>query len=226
MAQAGIHALVGAAFRKIIPKQEWLVLGVILGSIFPDLDNYGVAIATLARWNTEGIHRTFTHSLFTILAVALVFFLIGRVTKQKSWIGFGLGFGIGIGLHIVLDLLLWFNGVELLWPFGGWVNLWENTQPPVWFDKFLEPAEFLFFALFFFWLLIEARKNKTDTEFQKTLRIWMIVMAVLLVVFTPLTYIMSNGYQTIFGAFYLISITAAFIITIRMRKTIEAFSDD
>jgi membrane-bound metal-dependent hydrolase YbcI (DUF457 family) len=226
MAQAGIHALVGAAFRKIIPKQEWLMLGVILGSIFPDMDNFGVAIATLAKWNTEGIHRTFTHSIITILVVVLVFLLIGKVIRQKSWIGFGLGFGIGIGLHIMLDLLVWFNGVELLWPFGGWVNFWENTHPPVWFEKLLEPTEFLFFALFFYWLLMVARKHKTDTEFQKTLRIWMIAMAVLLVVFTPLAYIMSNGYQTIFGAFYLFSITAAFVITIRMRKTVKAFSND
>ena len=32
MAQAGIHALVGAAVRKISPNREWLMLGIILGS--------------------------------------------------------------------------------------------------------------------------------------------------------------------------------------------------
>jgi membrane-bound metal-dependent hydrolase YbcI (DUF457 family) len=28
----------------------------------------------------------------------------------------GLGLGIGILMHILLDLLVWFNGVEILWP--------------------------------------------------------------------------------------------------------------
>ena len=45
------------------------MLGLVLGSMFPDLDNYAVAIATLAKLSPAGLHRTFTHSLFTILAV-------------------------------------------------------------------------------------------------------------------------------------------------------------
>lgn len=222
MAQAGIHGLLGVTFRKVLPKTEWLMLGIILGSIFPDLDNFGVAIATLAGWSTEGIHRTFTHSLFTVLVTILVFVLISKLSKQKNWTGFGYGLGIGIALHIVLDLLLWFNGVELLWPIGGWVNLWENANPPVWFTKFLDPAEFLFLALFFIWLDRIARRQKTDNHFLKALRVWIIAMVVLLIVFTPLAYLMSKGYQTIFGAFYLVSIAAALIITIRMRRTLEA----
>ena len=119
MAQAGMHALVGTLARKVSPKREWLMLGIILGSLFPDLDNYAVAIATLAKLDTHGLHRTFTHSIFTILVAIAVFFVIGQVSKQPRWTTLGLGFGIGIGLHIALDLLIWFNGVELLWPLGG-----------------------------------------------------------------------------------------------------------
>jgi len=223
MAQAGIHALVGAATRKITPSREWLMLGIILGSLFPDLDNFAVAVATLARWDTHGLHRTFTHSLLAILVALGIFIIIGQVSKQPRWTHLGFGLGIGIGLHIALDLLIWFNGVELLWPLGGWVNLWENATPPTWFTKFMDPAEFLFFALFFAWLVKVARTHKTDTKFLPTLRVWMIAMIVLLIIFTPLVYLMSKGFQTIFGAFYLISLTAAFVITIRMRQTVEAF---
>jgi membrane-bound metal-dependent hydrolase YbcI (DUF457 family) len=223
MAQAGIHALVGAAFRKVTPKREWLMLGVILGSIFPDLDNYTVAVATIAKLNSHGLHRTFTHSIFTILAVFVVFFILAQARKEPRWTNFGIGFGAGIGLHILLDLLVWFNGVELLWPFGGWVNFWEGIQPPGWFAKLLDPAEFAFFALFLAWLAKTAQANRTDTKSLGMLRGWMIAMVVLLVVFTPLGYIMSKGFLTIFGVFYLISITAAFIITIRMRQTVEVF---
>lgn len=221
MAQAGIHALFGAAMRKVVPKMEWVLLGVLLGSIFPDLDNFGIAIATVTKWDTQGIHRTFTHSLFTILVAVAVFTIYALVRKQRQWKSFGVGFGFGIGLHILLDLILWFNGVELLWPFGGWVNLWAKATLPTWFTKFMDPAEFLFLALFFIWLGNAAKIHKTDTQHLKTLRIWIIAMVVLLVIFTPLAYLMSKGFQTIYGAFYLISLTAAFIITIQMRKTVE-----
>ncbi len=225
MAQAGMHALVGAAVRKFAPKSEWLVLGIILGSIFPDLDNYLVAVATLTGLKTEGLHRTFTHSIFTILAAILVFWVISLALHQPRWANLGLGFGVGIGLHIVLDLLIWFNGVELLWPFGGWLNLWAGVTPPAWFAKLLDPAEFLFFALFFAWLANAARGSTTDLEFLGRLRLWTIAMLILLVVFTPLAYLMSKGFLTIYGAFYLISITAAFGITLRMRKTVELFGN-
>lgn len=222
MAQAGLHALVGVVTRKVAPKREWLMLGIILGSLFPDLDNYAVAIATLAGWDTHALHRTFTHSLFTILVTLAVFMIIAQVSKQPRWATLGLGLGIGIGLHIALDLLLWFNGVELLWPLGGWVNLWANTSPPTWFTKFLEPAEFLFFALFLAWLAQAARSHKTNTQFLKTLRLWTIAMIVLLLIFTPLAYLMGKGFLTVYGAFYLVSLTAVFIITICMKQTVEA----
>ena len=223
MAQAGIHALVGAAVRRVSPSQEWLMLGILLGSIFPDLDNYLVAAATLAGLKTAGLHRTFTHSILAILAAILLFFIISLVRRQPRWTTLGLGIGAGIGLHILLDLLIWFNGVELLWPFGGWLNLWAGVTPPAWLSKLLDPAEFLFFALFFAWLANAARKNQTDQDFSGKLRLWMVAMLVLLVVFTPLAYLMSKGFMTIFGVFYLVSITAAFVITLRMRKTVEAF---
>jgi membrane-bound metal-dependent hydrolase YbcI (DUF457 family) len=224
MAQAGIHALVGAAVRKVTPRREFLMLGIILGSLFPDLDNYAVAVATVAKLNTHGLHRTFTHSVFTILAVFAIFFILARVRQEPRWTNFGIGFGVGIGLHILLDLLIWFNGVELLWPFGGWVNLWEGVKPPGWFAKLLDPAEFAFFALFLAWLARTAQANKTDNDFLSPLRRWMMAMIVLLVVFIPLAYVMSKGFLTIFGVFYLISITAAFVIAIRMRQTVEVFS--
>ena len=104
-----------------------------------------------------------------------------------------------------------------------WKFIVEPETPPIWFTKFLDPAEFLFFALFFVWLAKTACSYKTDTQFLKTLRVWIISMMVLLIIFTPLVYLMSKGFQTIFDAFYPVSLTAAIIITIRMRQTIEAF---
>jgi membrane-bound metal-dependent hydrolase YbcI (DUF457 family) len=208
--------------RKVAGKKEWLLLGILLGSFVPDMDNVGVAVATLTKMPTEGIHRTMTHGLFFMAAVVIVFYVIGQMKKDVRWKNLGLGLGLGILLHSLLDLLIWFNGVNLFWPLGGEINFWANTTPPEWFMKFMDPAEFLFFGLFLWALETWARKARTDGEFMKTHRIWLIVEAALFVIFTPLAYIMTKGFLTIFGAFYLFSLFMIFLVTIRMRKTVEA----
>jgi len=223
MAQAGFHGMVAAAVRKYVPGKEWLMLGIVLGSIFPDMDNIAVAVATVAKLPTHGLHRTFTHSIFTILLVIGLFYLVATFTKKTRWSTFGIGFGIGILMHILLDLVIWFNGVEVLWPLPSWVNLWEGFQVPDWLSKFLMPAEFLFFGLFFLVLASLSRKYQTDTGYNSRLRIWTIVQFVLFAIFTVMVYVMDKGFMTIYGAIYLLSLFLAFGIVIRMRKTVEAF---
>jgi membrane-bound metal-dependent hydrolase YbcI (DUF457 family) len=222
MAQAGIHSMVGMAVRKWTPDREWLMLGIVLGNPLPDADNLAVAVATLTRRSTEGLHRTFTHSLFTVAAVIIVFYAIAWVTKRPRWGNLGLGLGVGILTHILLDLLVWFNGVEILWPIPSWVNLWSNVAPPEWWSKLMMPAEFLFFALFFVLLDVMARKRGTDGGFLRPLRVWIGVQGVLFVVFTMLVYTMEKGFMTPFGALYLLSLGLAFGVTLRMRETVEA----
>jgi hypothetical protein len=151
-----------------------------------------------------------------------VFYLIGQWKKDERWANLGLGLGVGMLLHSLLDLILWFNGVALFWPLPIWVNLWANTTPPAWFMKFMDPAEFLFVGLYLWAMGTWARKASTDSEFMKTHRAWLILEAALFVIFTPLAYLMTKGFLTIFGAFYLFSIFMAFFVTIRMRKTVEA----
>ena len=222
MPQAGIHGMVGMASRKWVGVREWLLLGVMLGSFVPDMDNVGVAVATLMKAPTTGIHRGMTHSLFFMAAVVIVFYLISQWKKDARWNNLGLGLGLGMLLHSLLDLVIWFNGVNLFWPFGGEINFWANTIPPEWFMKFMEPAEFLCFGLYLWLLGTWARKQNTDSEFANTHRVWMWLEFALFVIFTPLTYIMTKGYLTIFGALYLFSLFMTFFVTIRMRKTVEA----
>jgi membrane-bound metal-dependent hydrolase YbcI (DUF457 family) len=222
MPQAGIHGMVGMATRKWMGACEWLLLGAMLGSFVPDMDNVGVAVATLAKMPTGGIHRTMTHSVFFMSAVVLVFYFIGRWKKDARWNNLGVGLGLGILLHTLLDLVIWFNGVELFWPLGGQINFWANSTPPVWFMKFMEPAEFLCFGLYLWMLGGWARKQNTDSEFVNKHRIWMWLEFALFVIFTPLAYIMTKGFLTIFGVLYLFSLFMTFFVTIRMRKTVEA----
>ena len=200
------------------------MLGIVLGNLFPDLDNIAVAIATLTGNSTEGLHRTFTHSLFFVAALIIVFYGIGWIAKKPMIGNLGLGLGIGVLMHIILDLLIWFNGVEILWPLPSWVNLWEGVTTPEWWNQLMMPIENLFFVLFFLLLASTARKHNTDIGYLPRLRIWTWVQGILFVVFLVMVYTMESGFMTIFGAVYLLSLILAFWITIRMRDTVEAFA--
>jgi hypothetical protein len=124
-------------------------------------------------------------------------------------------------MHILLDLLVWFNGVEILWPIPSWVNLWSGVTPPPWFDQLMLTIEFLFFALYFVWLDATARRQGTDMDFVRTLRVWIAVQAALFVVFTALVYTLTKNFLIPYGAAYLFSLGLAIGVTIRMRKTVE-----
>ncbi len=221
MAQAGIHGLLGIPLRKWAPQREWLMLGVVLGSMLPDSDNLAVAIATIANPSLAGLHRTFTHSLIMVCGVMAVFYLIGQVTKKARWDNLGLGLGLGITMHIVLDLLIWFGGVSVLWPIPSWINLWDKVTPPAWWITLMNPVELLFFALFFFTLHSMARRQGSDLDFLSKLRFWTALEGFLFVVFLALAFVLSKGFMTIFGVIYLFSLGLAIGVTIRMRATIE-----
>lgn len=222
MAQAGMHALVSLPLRKWIGvRGEWLMLGLVLGNMFPDADNLAVAVAVLTKTSSAGLHRTFTHSLFTAALVMMVFYLIGKTTKRSRWTNLGIGLGVGILMHILLDLVLWFDGVAILWPIPFTLNLWTNVTPPAWWMTLMMPVELLFFALFFVSLDLLARRKSSDLSFLTKLRGWTILQAMLFVVFLILAFGMTKGFLTIFGAVYLLSLGLAAGIAIRMRKTIE-----
>lgn len=222
MAQIGIHGMVGVAVRKWVPGRTWLMLGIVLGSLVPDLDNLAVAVATITRHSTDGLHRTLTHSLVFVVSILVIFYLISKATGNKNWQNLGLGLGLGVLMHILLDLLLWFNGVALFWPLPVWINLWINITPPELWIKLMDPAEMLCLALFFFMLDASARRRKTDAGFLKTLRVWMGIEAVLFVVLSVLVFTLGKIYYTVNGAVYLFSIVLSICLIIRMRKTIEA----
>ncbi len=225
MAQAGIHGIVGVVARKWTPASEWLVLGIVLGNLLPDADNLAVAVATVTGSPTEGLHRTFTHSLFTVTAVIMVFQLIAVLAKRPRLGNLGLGLGIGMMMHIALDLLIWFDGVAVLWPLPMWINFWEGVTPPEWFSQLMMPVEMLFLALYFAGLAVLAGRQGTDLGRVRGLKVWTAVQTILFLVFLVLVYTMESGFMTIYGAVYLLSLGVATVITIQMRQTIEAVAE-
>ncbi len=224
MAQAGIHGFVGMAVRKWTPKKEWLMLGIVLGNMLPDMDALAVAYATLSGMDTHGLHRTFSHSIVFIFGLALVIYLISALLKRPRIGNLGIGLGIGMTMHSLLDLIIWFRGVELFWPFYGEINFWSGYTPPAWwYNSFEMAAEFLMIAIFFILLASLARKQGTDEDFLEMLKRWTQVQLGLFVIFLVLVYTW-DGYFIPYGALYIFSLSLALGITIRMRKTVEAMA--
>lgn len=150
-----------------------------------------------------------------------VFFIVAHVTRRPRWSKLGIGLGIGITLHILLDLLLWFDGVEILWPIPSWINLWSGVTPPPWFGNLMMTAEFLFLAMFFLGLARLARLQGTNLGYLGKLRIWTWVQIGLLLIFTVLAFTLAKGFMTPYGLAYLLSLGLAIGVAIRMRHTVE-----
>ena len=221
MAQAGIHALVGMAACRWLPPRTWLAPGLVLGNMLPDADILAMAVATVAELPTERLHRTFSHSLFTVAVVFLVFQVVASVIRRPEWWNLGLGLGLGILMHIALDLAIWFRGVEILWPLPGKVDLWRDVVVPNWWSTLELPAEFLSFALLFSTLHCLARRQGTDLSFLRRLRFWVCVQGVLFMALAVLACALAEGYRLIHGALYLPSLGLAIGVVIRMRWTLE-----
>ena len=224
MAQAGIHGLVGLAMRKMSVKKEWLLLGVVAGNMAPDLDALAVAYATLTGGNAHIMHRTWSHSIPFMILVVAVFYILSAIWKSPRVGNLGLGLGFGMLIHSLLDLVIWFRGVQLFWPFYPEINFWASYAPPAWWaDKFESAVEFGLIALFLYILRRLASRQVTDTEFLSKLNLWIWIETALFVIFLVLVYVWG-GYYIAFGAAYIFSLILAVTITFRMRKTIEAFA--
>ena len=229
MAQAGIHGIVGLSVGRHLPQRRCLTLGFVLGNILPDVDMLALAVAyPFDRHLAFKMHRTFTHSLCCILiTVAVFYFLSLRKGPPYRYLGYGLG--MGIGMHIALDFLLWFDGVDVLWPLSalggpGEIDLWRWYQPPELVFKLLRAAEFLFASLYFLSLSIRAEASSTDLDFLERLRHLRWLQLVFFTAFVGLALsLRQDQFLFPFGLIYVfVMLPLVIYVTIRLRETVEA----
>jgi hypothetical protein len=126
-------------------------------------------------------------------------------------------------MHILVDLVLWFNGVELLWPIPFELNFWSWFTTPAWLKILLDTGEFLAFGLYFLLLGSLAMRHNTDADRQRSSKTWAYIEFGLFVLFTAVFFIMGpKGLQyQVFGGLYLLSLIIAMVVTIRMKQTVE-----
>jgi len=220
MAQAGIHALIGIGSCRWAHHRTWLALGIVLGNVLPDIDILAMAVATIAGWPAEGLHRTFTHSVFTAAFVAGISCVVGWANRRPQWKDLGVGLGVGILMHIAVDLVIWFRGVAILWPLPSDIDFWRGVDVPGWWKTFELPAEFLCFSLLFVTLHQLANSRRTDQEVLPKLQALAWIQFLLFLALWVVAHTWSQKYRIVHGAFYLPSLGLAIGVIVRMRRTL------
>lgn len=118
--QGGIHLLSGLILASLFKRKE-SKLGAAFGAIVPDIDLFVAAIGYLFIGDAAVVlHRTFTHSIFTIILLFSIFGLLHYFLNIKKghgydYLGLGIGLVIGMVVHVFLDLF-YLVGVQVFWP--------------------------------------------------------------------------------------------------------------
>ncbi|MHA1973989.1 MAG: metal-dependent hydrolase [Candidatus Hodarchaeales archaeon] len=135
MPPTGLHGLFGLFLASLIGrKHKYLKLGLVFGSVMPDLDLLGsvfIYVFTFDKNLTLAFHRSITHSFVTmtfLLIIALAFLVI-KDQRFTIFSFFLFGLVTGMFLHSIADLF-YLDGVSLFYPlqpFGERVYLTNFT---------------------------------------------------------------------------------------------------
>jgi len=227
MAQAGLHGIIGVYGASLCGSRgalgtKWRAgfrFGLVLGSLLPDADFF--LLGPLFLYDSRlalTMHRSFTHSILTIAALTILLYAIARGPRGK---GLAWGLGLGMLLHSLVDVFIWFSGVELFWPLGG-VNLWAGVHNPGWVSNLLGTADYLAFALYYLYLrgLARGAGRRPDASW---LNRWIVLQWLAFVAFLLLTWFLPPDVFNIahYALFILFFFPLALCITVKMRPCIE-----
>jgi len=152
MAQIGLHAYFALSLKNRLPKKRWFFVSFLFGSIFPDIDALFTTIASLfisIDKSIEIFHRTFTHNIFLVIFIYLLFLIFYEIKKNKVYLFIGNGLMLGMLFHLCIDTFLWFDSIHLLWPLPtNRIDMWPTLSISNWIAELIMFFEFIFFRLF------------------------------------------------------------------------------
>lgn len=150
----GSYLLVGATVLNLeYPALEWLIYIplALIGSLFPDLDHHNsrikrnLLVKIISFPLTLFGHRTWSHSLLIMVAIASLYFFIPDVYQLGL-----IAFFTGYASHVIGDWMTP-NGVPLFWPIkirfrsplnfrtGSWIEYPIALSPMIAFGVFFYP---------------------------------------------------------------------------------------
>ncbi|MFW9914788.1 MAG: metal-dependent hydrolase [Candidatus Thorarchaeota archaeon] len=230
MAPTGAHGIIGLVLARTI-RNPYAKLGLVLGSIAPDLDLTLGMFLVLFGWinSPKDAHRTFSHGFILIgtLGALALLFVLQKPKMGHQWLGWLLlGATGGALVHILMDMLVW-TPLPLLWPMDlefGPIFLSEEDSPGATEDQppiATLPAHFLFllFIGIIEFLDVYAKKGRSE---QKD---WpQIILVGLVLVFTPTItpfLLSSNDFWTFYEWWtYLGAIPLMFLLPVYRKELI------
>jgi len=234
MAQAGFHGLIGLAGAAVRRDEQSPVavsgawkFGFVLGNLLPDADFFLLGPMFLVNSAAaRTLHRSFSHSFLTIGVLTMVLTWLARGRSDRRSLAFGLG--LGMVLHSLVDIFVWFSGVNVLWPLGylgvpSEINLWAMLPVPGVVSSLLGAVDYLAFALFFLYLGRLAKRLGTNGAFLPRLRFFGVLNLTVFVVYSALAFLLKPGLFEIahYALFILAFFPICLYVTVKMRPTIE-----
>ena len=236
MAQSGLHGLIGVAVARMTSKEapepgrsiaaKSFAYGFVTGNVLPDIDLAALAVTYLFDSKLAmRMHRTATHSLVVIGIVTLLGVLLSTTRGGKSYFK---GLGAGMALHTLVDIFLWFSGVDILWPLGSFgvrseINLWANVKlPPLW-NNLLGSTDFLMMALFYGLLMKLSRRYETNVGFLRKLAAFKTFHYVSFLVYVVLSFFLARNLFDIaqYAVIVLVSLPMTWITIRGSKPTLE-----
>jgi membrane-bound metal-dependent hydrolase YbcI (DUF457 family) len=210
-------------------RSRGLKFGLVLGALIPDVDFFLLGPLFLVNSSLAlKMHRTFTHSFFTTVLVVTVIWLVARSRASDYLKGFALGLGGGILSHMLLDILVWFGGIQAFWPLGQFgvadIHLWRWLKAPHVVTNLLGAADYLAFGLYYLFLAAAAKRTGTSLGFLGRLKLFTRLQWAFLVVYGALAFFLSGFVFDIahYAAFILVFFPICLYVTVKMRETIHA----
>lgn len=198
LAQFPIHIAVGLYASDLVKRSQALNYGLILGSFAPDLDFIPlVAVYAFNPTLARSFHRSASHSFLIPLLILVISVVARLITRKQRLMDWGVGLAVGLISHVVLDLVFWFDQVQVLWPLDLWgisttVDLWKGYTPPTSIYLLIGPAaEFLFYGLLFRLLQMRALRGQDGARFMPSLRLMERLSFAVFAVYVVLVFILA-----------------------------------
>ncbi|MHA1867173.1 MAG: metal-dependent hydrolase [Candidatus Heimdallarchaeaceae archaeon] len=205
--QGGVHLLSGLVLASLGKKKDFKV-SVTFGAIIPDIDIFIAALAYLFIGEKAVIlHRSFTHSMFSISILSLLIYILGLTVKKyfpdkkiskMDFRSISIGISIGMLTHVILDLF-YLVKVAIFWPFSftfiGW-PLVTDLQLSVLALKILQTTDFMT-DIFFFILPLTIISFKQDKckYFRKLLIPYIIIDLLFTIIFIFVAFFIPLSYN-------------------------------
>jgi len=226
MAQAGLHAAAAYQLKRVIPYEKRLFPSLIFGAMLPDLDIIVVALASLFYPISQAeaiFHRTFSHSFFTLIFIYLFSAILSELKKKPVLKSAGKGIALGMLTHLLIDTLIWFRQIDLLWPLPLQpVNLWYFWETPPLAIQILLIFEFFCFRWYAWFLITQHLKAPGNQSwFVKYLNIWKNLGTYIFLFFIIMLIWNPSFFNILFGIAYIPSLIMALFSTYVSRDALE-----